>query len=139
MAFWKRHLALAEEEQSIPVLSHAAILMSMMGEDQQASDFLFRANRAFSHQLDNSHRVFCSCIHQYAFQRVIPAEKRADTYLRFAEQHLSLNEKMPAAKMLLSAWQLKPGDLELQQRLYSLLRQMGLPRFRGIIVPAQSL
>ena len=137
MAFWKRHMTLAEEEKSIPVLSHAAILMSMLGEDQQATDFLFRANRAFSHQLDNSHRVFCSCIHQYAFQRVVPAEKRADTYIRFAEQHLSFNEKMLAAKMLLSAWQLKPGDHELQQRLYSLLRQMGLPRFRGIIVPPQ--
>jgi hypothetical protein len=135
LAYWKRQLPLIEQEQSIPILSHAAILMKMLGEEQVAADFLFRASRAFAHQLDNSHRVFCSCIHQYAFQRVVPPEQRADIYMRFADQHLALDEKMPAAKMLLSAWQLKPSDLELQQRLYTLLRQLGLPRFRGVNVP----
>jgi len=139
LAYWKRQLPLIEQEQSIPVLSHAAMLMSMLGEEQQAADLLFRASRAFSNQLDNSHRVFCSCVHQYAFQRVVPPEQRADIYIRFAEQHLAVSEKMPAAKMLLAAWQLKPGDSELQQRLYALLRQLGLPRFRGVNVPPQVL
>ncbi len=135
LAYWKRQLPLIEQEQSIPLLSHAAMLMSMLGEEKLAADFLFRSSRAFAHQLDNSHRVFCSCVHQYAFQRVVPSAQRADIYIRFADQHLELDEKMPAAKMLLAAWQLKPSDLELQQRLYTLLRQLGLPRFRGVNVP----
>jgi tetratricopeptide (TPR) repeat protein len=135
LAFWKRYQQMSEQEQSIPVLCHAAMLMSMLGDTQLATDYLFKASRAFANQLDNSHRVFCSCVHQYSFQRVVPPEQRASTYISFAEQHLQFEEKMAAAKMLLSAWQLKPGDIELQQRLYSLLRQLGLSRFRGITVP----
>lgn len=135
LAFWKRYQQMSEQEQSIPVLCHAAMLMSMLGDTQLATDYLFKASRAFANQLDNSHRVFCSCVHQYSFQRVVPLEQRASTYISFAERHLQFEEKMAAAKMLLSAWQLKPGDIELQQRLYSLLRQLGLSRFRGITVP----
>lgn len=135
LAFWQRYQQMSEQEQSIPVLCHAAMLMSMLGDTQLATDYLFKASRAFANQLDNSHRVFCSCVHQYSFQRVVPPEQRASTYISFAEQHLQFEEKMAAAKMLLSAWQLKPGDIELQQRLYSLLRQLGLSRFRGITVP----
>lgn len=138
LAFWKRQLPLIENAQSIPLLSHAAILMATLGEEQAATDYLFKASREFSNQLDNSHRVFCSCLHQYAFQQVVAKEQRADLYIKFAEQHQALDEQMPAAKMLLSACQLKPADQELKQRLYALLRKLGLPRFRGVNVPTQA-
>lgn len=134
-SYWQKFAGMLEQEQSIPNLSHAAILLATLGEQQTAENLLFKANRIFSQQLDNSHRVFCCCVYQYAVQKVVPITERSQFYIRFAEQHLAGKELIPAAKMLLKAFQLNPQDLQLLERLHALLREIGLNKFRGITVP----
>lgn len=137
MAYWQQHQELLTQPQSIPLFSHAAMLMAALGESSSALDFLFKASCGYAHQLDNSYRVYCSCMHQYAFQKVVSPAKRAEAYVHFALQHLSRDEKMPAAKMLWAACQITPTPSLLSQ-LYAILREQGLSRFRGLNVPPAS-
>ncbi len=134
-SYWQKFQGMLEQEQSIPILSHAAILLASLGEKQIAEDILFKANRLFGEQLDNSHRVFCGCVYQFAVQKVVPMNERQQFYIRFAEQYLAEQARVPAAKMLLNALQLNRQDTALLGRLQALLREIGLNKFRGVTVP----
>jgi hypothetical protein len=109
-----------------------------LGRPERAFDFLFEANKAIHLMLENSARVFAGCLHRHAFDHVIAPEHRASTYAKMAERHQQQQDLKLAAKMYQAAAKNDPIQPEYLNQLHSLMRQLGLRKFRGITLPATS-
>lgn len=138
--YLKQHQQLLDlNNMSVSVLCHAALVYASLDQPEQAFDCLFEANKAFDHMLDNSARVFAGCLHRHAFDLVIAPEHRASAYAKMAERHQQQQEFKLAAKMYQAAAKKDPNHPEYLQQLHRLMRQLGLSKYRGTILPATLL
>jgi CheY-like chemotaxis protein len=124
------------DEMSVSLLCHAAAVYAGLEQHQRAFDYLFDANKVFDTMLDNSNRVFAGCLHRQAFDVIIPPEHRAATYAAMAQRHQQQQDFKLAAKMYLAAAKMAPDQPEYLHQLHLLMRQLGLSKFRGVVLPA---
>lgn len=123
-------------DMSVSLLCHAALVYAGLNQPARAFDFLFEANKVFDQMLDNSARVFAGCLHQHAFDLIVPPAQRAAAYATLAQRHQQQQDFKLAAKMYLAAAKMAPDQPEYLQQLHLLMRQLGLSKFRGITLPA---
>jgi tetratricopeptide (TPR) repeat protein len=123
-------------DMSVSLLCHAALVYAGLNQPARAFDFLFEANKVFDQMLDNSARVFAGCLHQHAFDLIVPPAQRAAAYATLAQRHQQQQDFKLAAKMYQAAAKMAPDQPEYLQQLHLLMRQLGLSKFRGITLPA---
>jgi len=126
-------------EMSVSLLCHAAVVYAALEQPERAFDYLFEANKVFDQMLENSARVFAGCLHQHAFDFIVPPRQRAAVYAAMAQRHQQQQDFKLAAKMYQAAATMAPDQPEYLQQLHQLMRQLGLSKFRGITLPATPL
>lgn len=128
------------EPVAIACLCHQAVVYRALGQIDDAIACLFQAQQHLATMFDNSRRLFANCLLESTLQMVIPTAERAKRYAELAERHRQHHAYYTAAKMYHAAWLMSEhSPTEAQHNLHQLLelmRQLGLPQFRGLRLPS---
>jgi len=124
------------DRMSVSVLCHAAVVYHALDLTDRLLPLFVLADQKIQRMLDNCYRIFSGCLLQHAFNLTVPLAERSQFYQQMAAAQLQAGNMLASAKLLRRALSYEPGNEQLRQQIYGLMRQLGLTRFRGINLPA---